>query len=144
MTTPGIRSAREMAHAIEICNVAKWQCSGCRGVFFGRLLNVCPSCAREGYWTGSVDPDALKSAGGVPHSTVCDRLTAAITADRSTLEAALTAREGELREAVSLLAETFAMLNRTIEGRLGYIPGAWTLHPTVAAYLASHPRRDTP
>jgi hypothetical protein len=114
MTTPGIRSAREVAH---------------EAVLGGANETLCHARA----W----HPDS-------DHSVLCDTVTIVITADRSTLEAALTAREGELREAVSLLAETFAMLNRTIEGRLGYIPGAWTLHPTVAAYLASHPRRDTP
>ena len=83
-----VPTARERAHVVEICNVRKWQCSGCRAVFFGGHKNICPGCQREGYWSGSVDPKAVEAAGGVPHSTVCDRLTAAIERDRAaTIEA---------------------------------------------------------
>lgn len=80
---PAVRPAREVAHCIEVCNVPKWQCRGCRGVFFGAHKTFCPTCGREGYWTGSVDPKAIEATGGIPHSTVCDRLTAAIEADRA-------------------------------------------------------------
>src|SRR5690349_14972702 len=89
MTEAKLPTAREVAHAVEICNVPKWQCSGCRTVFFGARKNVCPGCGREGYWTGSVDPTALEAAGGVPHSTVCDRLTAAIEARDAALRSAV-------------------------------------------------------
>jgi protein gp37 len=30
-----------------------WQCSGCRGYFSGSWKEVCPTCGRIGYWTGS-------------------------------------------------------------------------------------------
>jgi protein gp37 len=32
---------------------ARWQCGGCRRYFSGELENICPSCDREGYWSGS-------------------------------------------------------------------------------------------
>ena len=35
-----------------------WQCSGCKNGFVGKHQSVCPSCGREKYWTGSVDPEA--------------------------------------------------------------------------------------
>lgn len=30
-----------------------WQCSGCQGYFSGPFLDVCPTCNRKGYWSGS-------------------------------------------------------------------------------------------
>jgi protein gp37 len=33
---------------------ARWRCSGCGEFWSGPHQDVCPSCARTGYWTGSV------------------------------------------------------------------------------------------
>lgn len=38
-----------------------WQCSGCKRVYFGRLRHTCPGCRLFGYWTASVDREALKA-----------------------------------------------------------------------------------
>lgn len=45
----------------------RWQCSGCHWGFRDRLRRgVCPACGREGYWTGSVHPDAKLWPGVQP------------------------------------------------------------------------------
>src|SRR5262249_38618400 len=74
-----MKPAREVAHEVTRCRVSRWQCSGCRSIFFGKYKSVCPACGRDGYWSGSVDPDALAKLE-IPHDENCDRLTAAIEA----------------------------------------------------------------
>lgn len=46
-----------MSHAGKV-----WQCSGCRVVIFNPWAPFCPSCGKEGYLTGSVNPDDLNAA----------------------------------------------------------------------------------
>jgi hypothetical protein len=53
-----LREALERLIRARLQLLRVWQCSGCRAVFAGRWRNVCPSCSREGFWTGSVEREA--------------------------------------------------------------------------------------